>query len=165
MRISFISKVTRVHKAMKVANNTSLCSTILVLFLEFIPVDRAEISHVTHHRIRPGTEPARLPGSYEEAPRQVKFSRLGRGLKPCEKILKLADNINSYKILIIVNISTCPGAKFFTRDSVTLRRKKRKIVRVFFNPFSSSIGLQHNFFAKILNTPRSFTLFSNDATL
>ena len=30
---------------MTVANNTSLCSTILVVFLEFIPVDRAEISH------------------------------------------------------------------------------------------------------------------------
>ena len=28
---------------MTVANNTSLCSTILVVFLEFIPVDWAEI--------------------------------------------------------------------------------------------------------------------------
>ena len=46
MRISFISKVTRVHKAMPVENNTSLCSTILVVFLEFIPVDRTEISHM-----------------------------------------------------------------------------------------------------------------------
>ena len=46
MLISFISKVTRVHKAMTVANNTSLCSTILVLFSEFIPVDRAESSHI-----------------------------------------------------------------------------------------------------------------------
>ena len=33
MRISFISKITRVHKAMTVANDTSLCSTILVVFL------------------------------------------------------------------------------------------------------------------------------------
>ena len=35
MRISFISQVTRVHKATTVENDTSLCSTILVLFLEF----------------------------------------------------------------------------------------------------------------------------------
>ena len=46
MRISFISKVTRVQKAMTVANNTSLCSTILDVFLELIPVDRTDISHV-----------------------------------------------------------------------------------------------------------------------
>ena len=63
MRISFISKVTRVQKALKVANNTNLCSTILVVFLEFIPVDRAE--HTTEFVLL--TEPARLPGSYEEA--------------------------------------------------------------------------------------------------
>ena len=45
--ISVISKATRVHKAMTVANNTSLCSTILVVLLEFIPVDdRTEISHM-----------------------------------------------------------------------------------------------------------------------
>ena len=50
MRISFISKVTRVHKAMTVANNTSLCSTILVVLLEFIPVDRAEISHINRQQ-------------------------------------------------------------------------------------------------------------------
>ena len=46
IRISFISKVTRLHKAVTVANNTSLCSTILVVFLEFTLVDRAEISHM-----------------------------------------------------------------------------------------------------------------------
>ena len=46
MQNSFINRVTRVHKAMAVANNTSLCSTILVVFLEFIPVDRAENSHM-----------------------------------------------------------------------------------------------------------------------
>ena len=46
MRISFISKVTRVQKALKVANDTNLCSIILVVFLEFIPVDRAEIYHM-----------------------------------------------------------------------------------------------------------------------
>ena len=63
MRISFISKVTRVYKAMTVANTTSLCFTILVAFREFIRVDRAE--HTTE--FVPVTEPARLPGSYEEA--------------------------------------------------------------------------------------------------
>ena len=41
MRISFISQVTRVHKARTVANDASLCCTILVVFF---PVDRAEIS-------------------------------------------------------------------------------------------------------------------------
>ena len=42
MRMSFISKVTRVHKAMTVTNNTSLCSTILVVFLQFISLDRLD---------------------------------------------------------------------------------------------------------------------------
>ena len=46
MRISFIRKVNIIHKAVTVANNTSVCSTIFVVFLEFIPVDRAEISHM-----------------------------------------------------------------------------------------------------------------------
>ena len=48
IRISFISlinKVTRDDKAMIVANDTSLCGAILVLFLEFRPGNRAEISH------------------------------------------------------------------------------------------------------------------------
>ena len=62
MRISFISKVTRVQEALKVANNTNLCSTIVVVFLEFIPVNRAEISHMNTPQ-----NPSRLPGSYEEA--------------------------------------------------------------------------------------------------
>ena len=47
---------------MTVANNTRLCSTISVVFLEFILVDRAEISHMnTSHNL------SWLPGSYEEA--------------------------------------------------------------------------------------------------
>ena len=37
MRISFISQVTRDQKTMTVANDTSLSSTILVLFPEFHP--------------------------------------------------------------------------------------------------------------------------------
>ena len=44
--ISSMRKVTRLHKAVTVANNTSLCSTILVVFLEFTSVDRAEISYM-----------------------------------------------------------------------------------------------------------------------
>ena len=49
---------------MTVANNTSLCSSVLVVFLEFIPVDRVEnfpYEHTTE--FVPVTE----PGSYEEA--------------------------------------------------------------------------------------------------
>ena len=61
MRISFITKVTRVHKAMTVANESSLCFIILVVFLEFIPVDRAKISHMNTPQ-----NSSRLPGSYEE---------------------------------------------------------------------------------------------------
>ena len=68
MRISFISIVTRVHKATTVANNTNLRSTVLVVILDFIPVDRAEISHMNKTtEFVLVTEPARLPGSYEEA--------------------------------------------------------------------------------------------------
>ena len=38
------------------------------MFLELIPVDRAEISHMKHTtEFVPVTEPARLPGSDEEA--------------------------------------------------------------------------------------------------
>ena len=37
MRISFISKVTRVHKAGTAANDKGLCSTMLVVFLGFYP--------------------------------------------------------------------------------------------------------------------------------
>ena len=62
MRNSFINKVTRVHKVLTDANSTSLCSTILVLFLEFILVDRAEISHMSTPQ-----NLSRLRGSYEEA--------------------------------------------------------------------------------------------------
>ena len=66
MRISFISKVTRVHKVTTVVNNTNLCSTVLVVILEF-PVGWAEISPYEHTtEFVPVTEPARLPGSYEE---------------------------------------------------------------------------------------------------
>ena len=62
MRNSFINKVTRVHKVLAVANSTSLCSTILVVFREFILVDRAEISHMNTPQ-----NSSRLPGSYEVA--------------------------------------------------------------------------------------------------
>ena len=36
----------KVNKALKVANDISLSFTMLIVFPEFIPVDRAEISHV-----------------------------------------------------------------------------------------------------------------------
>ena len=66
MRISVISKATRVHKAMTVANNASLCSTILVVLLEFIPGNRAEISHMNTPQ-NSSWYSSRLPGSYDEA--------------------------------------------------------------------------------------------------
>ena len=63
MRNSFINKVTRVYKVLTVANSISLCSTaILVVFPEFVPVDRAEISHMHHHRIRPGNRAIPVTG-------------------------------------------------------------------------------------------------------
>ena len=68
MRISFISKVTRLHKAVTVAN--SLCSTILVVFLEFTSVDRAEIPHMNTPQ-----NSSRLPGSYEEAVSGAQFGQ------------------------------------------------------------------------------------------
>lgn len=60
MRIAFIGKVTRVHKAATVANDMSLCFTILGLF--FISVDRTEISLMKREQ-----NSSRLTGSYEEA--------------------------------------------------------------------------------------------------
>ena len=68
IRINFITKVTRVDKAMIVANGTRLCGAIFVLFLEFRPGHRCGISHMNNDKIRPVTEPARLPGLYEEIP-------------------------------------------------------------------------------------------------
>ena len=62
---NFINKVTRVHKVLTVANSISLCSTIFVVSWSVILVDRAEISHM--NTPQNSTEPARLPGSYEEA--------------------------------------------------------------------------------------------------
>ena len=49
-RISFISKVIRVEKAMIVANDTNLCGGMLVLFLEFRSGHRAEISHMNRRQ-------------------------------------------------------------------------------------------------------------------
>ena len=47
---------------MTVANDSSLCCTILVVFLEFIPVDQAEISHMNRPQ-----DSSQLPGLYEKA--------------------------------------------------------------------------------------------------
>ena len=61
--ISFNSRVTWAHKATTVANDTSICSTILVLFLAFhfsgpgwnFPYKKAKTKFI------PATEPARKP--------------------------------------------------------------------------------------------------------
>ena len=62
MRNRFINKVTRVHRAMTVAKNISLCSTILVVFLEFIPSTGLKFPIWTHHRIRPGNRASPVTG-------------------------------------------------------------------------------------------------------
>ena len=68
MQIGLNSKVTRIHKATTAENDTSLCSLFWFCFLNFIPVERAEISHMNRqNKIHPGD---RLPGSYEEGLRQ-----------------------------------------------------------------------------------------------
>ena len=46
MRISFICESARVHDAIRVTHHLSLCSTILVLLFEFVPVGRAEILYM-----------------------------------------------------------------------------------------------------------------------
>ena len=51
---------------MTVANNTSLFSTILLVFLAFFPVDRPEISHMN--------TPQKLPHSYEEALTHLEYT-------------------------------------------------------------------------------------------
>ena len=67
MRISFISKVTRVHKAMTVANNTSLCFT-------WIHPGRQGWNFSYEHTTEfvPVTEPTRFPGSYGKARKKRK---------------------------------------------------------------------------------------------
>ena len=90
VRISFISKVTRLHKAVTVANNTSLCFTILVVFLEFTSVDRAEISFMitpqnsSRNRASPVTG---LKGSYEEALGHL-LSKAGRAETQRQTLLR-----------------------------------------------------------------------------
>jgi len=60
MRISFMSKVTRVNKATIVANDTQVyVPPFWFCFLNFIPVNRAEMNR---QQIL-----SRFPGSYEEA--------------------------------------------------------------------------------------------------
>ena len=107
MRIGFISKVTRVHKATTVANDTSLCfTTDLVWFLEFHPGRPGwNVPHEQTTKFDPVTELARLlashadilrvssrissptlPGSYEEAlrswiRRHCKFEWQGKTVK------------------------------------------------------------------------------------
>ena len=79
MRISFISKVTRVHKAATAANDTSLCSTILVVFLGFHPGRPGwNIPYEQTTKFVSATKPAWLPGSYEEALRLLLYSKRNR---------------------------------------------------------------------------------------
>ena len=63
MRISFISKVTRVHKAATAANDTSVCSTILVVFLGFAWISsRSKFPILTDNKIRPGNGASPVTG-------------------------------------------------------------------------------------------------------
>ena len=67
-RIGFITKVTGVHKATTAVNDASLCSTNLVVFLEFHPGRPGwNFPYEQTTTFDPVTKPARLPGSYEEA--------------------------------------------------------------------------------------------------
>ena len=69
MRISFVSKVTRVHKAMTVTNNINLCSTDHFGCVSWIHPGQPGWNFPYEHTTEfvQVTEPARLPGSYEEA--------------------------------------------------------------------------------------------------
>ena len=68
MQISFISKVSRVHEATTVKNDTSFCFTILVFFSWISSRSTgAEIPYEQTTKYDLLTEPARFPGTYEEA--------------------------------------------------------------------------------------------------
>ena len=70
MRISSISKFTGVHKAMTVRTIQIYVLPCWFCFLNFISINRAEIINFPYEQTTkfvPVTEPARLPGSYEEA--------------------------------------------------------------------------------------------------
>ena len=71
MQINFISKVSRVHKATTVTNDTSLCFTILVLFLEFHPSRLGLKSHMhRQQKIRPGNRASPVTGHIWRGPNQ-----------------------------------------------------------------------------------------------
>ena len=69
-----------------------------------------------------------IPQEWTLCPRQVYFSTLRSSLKRPEETMNLADNLYHIKSYQLFDISANPGAKFFMRNSVTLRKKKRKIV-------------------------------------
>ena len=94
MRIIFISKVTRFHKAVTVANNTNLCSTILVVFLEFTSVFPYE--HTTE--LVPVTEPTRLPGSYEEALSQITLTSKKFSLIQSERVSQIMFSVQAFMV-------------------------------------------------------------------
>ena len=82
-RSSFTVKVTRVHKAVTVANNTSLCSNILVVYLEFTSVDRAEFPIWTHHRIRPDNRASPVTGLIWRGPKAGHYLSPVKGSQTC----------------------------------------------------------------------------------
>ena len=83
---------------MTVANNTSLCSAILVVFLEFTSVDRAEISHMSTSQ----NEPARLPGSYEEALNYRKKGQLAQLVRESDLFFRVKRQIKTVLTNVVV---------------------------------------------------------------
>ena len=76
MRISFICKVTRDHKAVTAANDTGLYSTIFVVFLGFLPGGPgSNFPYEQTTKLIPLAEPARLKRPLV----CIKFSFLRRG--------------------------------------------------------------------------------------
>ena len=82
-----------------------------------------------------------IPQERTICPGQVYFSTLGNSLRRREETLNLADNLYRIESWQLFDIAANPGARFFMRNSVILKKKQRKIVRVFFYPFSSRIAI------------------------
>ena len=74
--------------------------------------------------------------------------------------MNLADNLYHMKSYQLFDISANPGAKFFMRNSVTLKKKQRKIVRVL---ILSQNRRNFEFSVKNLNILYSFALLLNNA--
>ena len=78
-------------------------------------------------------------------PRQVKFSRLGRTLKPREKAFNLAGNLYHFKSWILFDIiSANPGAKVFMRHYEGKETQHRSsILRPFLKSHSSTLQFHY----------------------